>query len=496
MLHECSTTIYQPLPSLDRSERLRQLLLAQKHLGRILPLWGVIEKNGQLICECQGKVRGCKPGKHPGKHPRFRKKVANAATADPKKLIRWFKKYPYSNWGVLTGERVILIDADTNKPEKGNGVTSLTELEQQTDTTIPATITVFSGSGNGAKHLYFIVPEGFSSKAGNDIIPGVDFKAHNQYAVAPGSRHISGYYYQFAENFSPDAVPVAVLPNLLLEKINQEQQRSIKTPVIRSETPRMASTKAERLKTLPPPGKRYSDKRVLKLIHHHPIAGPLFRNELETIATKAKPAKPLPANPSKRDMLLCNYLAFYSCHHLDQALDLFRKSSLHRPKFDSLVDSQKLFTYAEWTMRTAFLNNPGNYKPKPKKSKATGAAKGRKPSAHTLSILELYLSDTSLTAKAIANQLQLKPDTIRRVLCNYRQGRYQHQSVTQCRSTLYTYSVSGCNTRRDSLHVLVDSSWFLSCKNVLPVENHLGWLPKATRSDSVAIQIVSSASSS
>src|SRR5206468_1470940 len=133
--------------------------------------------------------------KSAGKHPR-RKGWIKQASDDQAILRGWFEKFPNANFGVLTGERVMVVDCDM-KPGEKDGLASLAKLEADSGQTIPATVTVLSGRGNGSSHLYFKVPQGFSKACRTGFLPGVDMKANNQCVVAPGSRHVTGGYYRF-----------------------------------------------------------------------------------------------------------------------------------------------------------------------------------------------------------------------------------------------------------------------------------------------------------
>ena len=134
---------------------------AQIHLGPVFPLWGVIEgPDGQLRCECPDP--DCE---HQGKHPRIRRKIIKQATVDPKRLKRWFQKYPSANYAVRTGEIVLVVDVDM-KPGK-DGLAALAELVAKTGEPISATVIVLSGRNTGSRHIYFRLPAGlhvFGSK--------------------------------------------------------------------------------------------------------------------------------------------------------------------------------------------------------------------------------------------------------------------------------------------------------------------------------------------
>ena len=182
-------------------------------LGRVFPLWGVVEdQNGQMLCEC-----GKDCGKDAGKHPRLKRKLAKQATGDTTQVRKWLAKYPNANFAIYTGERCIVVDPDV-RPGEENGLQSLEYLEIDNGARIPDTVTVLSGRDNGSSHLYFRTPPNFTVKSRGKFLPGVDLKAHNQYVVAPGSRHITGGFYRFSEECSPDEQAVADLPAFLLAR--------------------------------------------------------------------------------------------------------------------------------------------------------------------------------------------------------------------------------------------------------------------------------------
>ena len=70
---------------------------------------------------------------------------------------QWFGQYPNANFAVITGVDTVVLDLDI-RPGK-DGVAELAALESAAGQTLPATVTVLSGSGTGAKHLYFKLPQ-------------------------------------------------------------------------------------------------------------------------------------------------------------------------------------------------------------------------------------------------------------------------------------------------------------------------------------------------
>lgn len=392
------------------AERLEAVLLAQKHLGPVFPLWGVVETESGLRCECGNDNCQCA-----GKHPRIRRKLVNQATYDPGRVKMWFSKYPDANYAVRTGESAIVVDVDMK--EGKDGVASMAKLECDCGQTIPATVTAPSGRNNGSKHLYFAMPEGFTLSARTEFLPGVDMKGPSQYVVAPGSRHVAGGgYYRFDPGHEPGAQIVADVPDFLLEKILDVAD---KKPIAGVQKPRSASEKVYPWDVLPEPGELRPDAVVLGAVKHDRLAGPLHRG------------RRLYRNASENDMVLAGKLAFYTCHNFDQAMTLFFQSALYREKFNKMVNGK--YTYAEWTMRKAFYNHTANWirSPRKRRSRAAGAKRGRKLSATTESVLELHRSFPDWTPSQLASALQVTPEQVRSVLHRLRNGLYRHLSVTQ-----------------------------------------------------------------
>lgn len=391
-------------------ERLQAVLLAQKHLGPVFPLWGVAEGPDGFQCECGNE--NCESA---GKHPRIRRKLVNQATYDPNRVKTWFRKYPNANYAVRTGETVIVVDVDMK--DSKDGLASLAKLEAECGQMIPATITVPSGRNNGSRHLYFAKPEGFSLSARTEFLPGVDMKGLSQYVVAPGSRHVAGGgYYHFDPCHEPGAHVLAAVPDFLLEKILDVPD---KKPIAGVQKPRSASEKVYPWDVLPEPGELRPDAVVLGAVKHDRLAGPLYRG------------RRLYSNASKNDMVLAGKLAFYTSHNFDQAMTLFFKSALYREKFNKMVNEK--YTYAEWTIRKAFYNHTANWirSLRKRRSTATGAKRGRKVSAITQSVLELHRSFPDWTPSQLASALQITPERVRSVLHRLRNGQYPQFSVTQ-----------------------------------------------------------------
>ncbi len=123
------------------AERTKNILLSAK-LGPLTPFFGIVK--GQ--CECgKPKSQRHKPGKHPNAGGWQRQN----ATSDHATIAGWIGKYTNAIFAVITGVDTVVLDLDV-RPGK-DGVAELAALEAEAGKCLPATVTVFSGSGTGAK---------------------------------------------------------------------------------------------------------------------------------------------------------------------------------------------------------------------------------------------------------------------------------------------------------------------------------------------------------
>lgn len=143
------------------------------------------------------------------------------ATTDAATVTRWWHDYP----GALIGARVpaafFVLDIDP----RHNGQENLTALESEHGV-LPETLTVYSGRGDGGRHLYFLRPAGKLTEVGiqrelrrlgqlaeGDQEAGIDLKAAG-YCVMPPSPHpLTGDPYVW--DHRPPAEPPAWLRALL-----------------------------------------------------------------------------------------------------------------------------------------------------------------------------------------------------------------------------------------------------------------------------------------
>ena len=388
-----------------QERQFEQVLLAQQYLGPVFPLWGVQGSEGQLRCEC-GKS-DC--GKIAAKHPRCNG-WQKEASDDPGKVIYWNQEYPQGNFGLVTGRQSFALDVDV-RPEK-NGLYWLQQMEIDAGRRVPYTVEVSTGRENGSHHLYFQLPPApMHTKAG--VMPGLDVRGIDGYCVAPGSRHIGGGYYRFAEECSPDELPLAELPDFLLAELLG--------------VPRMALVGAGKPYTQSAdpfgsrgPDKPLSDAKVLGVMRRDRVA----RFYLDG-------GRKMGQSCSEDDLALACKLAFYCRHNLPQMYKLFMRSGLYREKFNR-VD------YVLRTLNRAIEFTPVRWIPKKRPSKATGAKKGRRLSPEAAAILKLHAELPSLKPMEIATRLGMATSKVRDTLYyNRNETRRMHDTNTQ-----YTYRTS------------------------------------------------------
>ncbi len=156
-------------------------------------------------CTC-GRPACTSPGKHPLTRHGFRD-----ATTDPAVITAWWKKYPWANIAIATGEksgRLMVIDLDSKPKEGIDGEETWRELYRE----YPDTVEVLTGGGG--RHIYFTYPDNTNLKSGINILgPGIDIRAEGGYVIAPPSLHISGQRYEWEASSDPlDGITVAPAP--------------------------------------------------------------------------------------------------------------------------------------------------------------------------------------------------------------------------------------------------------------------------------------------
>ena len=148
--------------------------------------WPVLPLHTVLDARCSCADTTCA---HPGKHPRIRSGKQHAhAAVDASIIAEWWKRWPTSNVGVVTGARSGLVVLDID-PRHG-GLESLHDIEEQHGP-LPVMPTVITGSGG--LHLYFRHPGGRVPNRVS-IFPGIDLRGDGGLVVCPPSVHVQGSY--------------------------------------------------------------------------------------------------------------------------------------------------------------------------------------------------------------------------------------------------------------------------------------------------------------
>lgn len=197
------------MSALTNSNTLLETLIAYVDRGfTVLPLHG-IDKDGNCTCSA-----GSDCDKSQGKHPN----TANGyqgATRDTRIIREWAKQYPRGNWGARTGVPVqegkylVVVDVD---PRNGGDLT-LAQIQGEIGA-LPATWTQETG-GNGNHYLFYSDSPVESGVLG----PGIEILAAKKYFVISPSKHVSGGEYSWALGLSPTDIPIARVPNWVLEYV-------------------------------------------------------------------------------------------------------------------------------------------------------------------------------------------------------------------------------------------------------------------------------------
>jgi putative DNA primase/helicase len=181
------------------------LHMAQTFGWKVLPIHCITRR---MQCSCQ-KGAHCKS---PGKHPLTRDGV-HGASSDLNVIRAWVSHWPEANWAVACGEAsgIVVIDID---PRHG-GYISIQEYEEnRPDGPLPRTLQ--SSTGGGGRHLLYRYPDDGEPVPGrNPWLRGVDVKSDGGYVVLPGSNHISGGSYAWADS----SAPITKMPTDVLQSI-------------------------------------------------------------------------------------------------------------------------------------------------------------------------------------------------------------------------------------------------------------------------------------
>ena len=131
---------------------------------------------------CSCPKSGCQS---PAKHPRTEHGLYDATT-DPSVIRSWWARWPYANVGVRTGIQFDVLDVDGDE-----GFESLDRFNRDYGLAIPNGQPCVQ-TGGGGMHIYF-QPTGIGNRT--RLLPKVDWRGTDGYAVAPPSVHHTGARY-------------------------------------------------------------------------------------------------------------------------------------------------------------------------------------------------------------------------------------------------------------------------------------------------------------
>jgi hypothetical protein len=139
------------------------------------------------------------------------------STRDIEQITRYWTQHPDALIGLAVPDHLIVFDID---PRNGGSLEALETVLGP----LPATLTSYSGRGDGGCHLFFHNP-GFPISS-RQLPPGIDVKAGGKgYVIAPPSPHpVTGDPYQWDTTHTQ----IAHLPATALEALQQPTKPAVK----------------------------------------------------------------------------------------------------------------------------------------------------------------------------------------------------------------------------------------------------------------------------
>jgi putative DNA primase/helicase len=122
------------------------------------------------------------------------------ASADERKIVKWWMEYPSANIGILTGPESGFWVVDTDNRETFNGLENLSNYFGDAFT-FNSHKYLAGKTPTGGVHLLFQWDDDFPVKTTSNIIEGVDTRgAGGQIIVPPSSRNIDGEWTEYRWN--------------------------------------------------------------------------------------------------------------------------------------------------------------------------------------------------------------------------------------------------------------------------------------------------------
>ena len=134
------------------------------------------------------------------------------------KLKAYLKAHTSANFGIPTGDDLIVIDVDGKK-----GKRALEKLERKHGA-LPGTVTVITPGGG--LHLYFCAPGVEIGNSTSKLGLNIDVRGSGGYVVAAGSVHPNGGVYTYANGKGLGEVKIAPLPKWLRKKLKKAKVTS------------------------------------------------------------------------------------------------------------------------------------------------------------------------------------------------------------------------------------------------------------------------------
>ena len=221
------------------------------------------------------------------------------ATTNPERIREWWSRTPDANIGISTDHSPIdVIDVDAPLGEE-----SLEELEDRHGK-LPETVVSLTGGG-GTQLLFRSNGHRLPSSAATFGLPGLDTRGAKGYVCAPPSIHPSGRPYAWNLEAHPADMPLAELPQWVLEAANGNGAgKPVAVSPSTSAIPegRRNSTLTSMAGTMRRRGMDEAAIRAALVEENAKCAPPLPRQEIERIAKSVSRYDPEPAEYHLTDM--------------------------------------------------------------------------------------------------------------------------------------------------------------------------------------------------
>jgi putative DNA primase/helicase len=192
------------------SENLQYALAYVRRGLRVFPTHWPIFDSGGVKCSCfNPKCESI------GKHPLTKHGVHDASDSEDR-VREWWKVRPHANIGLATGGAAGILALDVDPRHGGDDTLAALEREHGE---IPPTWRFLTGGGG--EHILFEHPEETVRNSAGKLGDGLDIRSDGGYIVAPPSLHASGRRYAISVDHHPQEVPLAEVPQWLLDRLKQ-----------------------------------------------------------------------------------------------------------------------------------------------------------------------------------------------------------------------------------------------------------------------------------